>query len=128
MLMKWLWVSSEGSRLSAAVEASSGDMGVGVELNAGLVVKAGDKSLLMGDPSCVMYPGSESVPSGVMWLYVPNSGKLNLIPLSESGSCGGRLGMGYAETVGNCMAMLGNVVRADVGSDKAQRSSNQRLS
>ena len=108
-------MSSKGSRLSAAVEASSGDMGAGVESNAGLVVKVGDESLLMGDLSCVMYPGSESVPSGVSWLYVLNSGKSNLIPLSGSGSCGGQSGMGCA-------------VRADVGSDKARRSSKRRLS
>jgi len=115
MLTKPLWVSSEGSRLSVVVEASGGDMGAEVESNAGLVVKVGDELLLMGNLSHVMYPGSESIPSGVTWLYVLNLGKLNLIPLSGSGSYGGQSEMGCA-------------VRADVGSDKARRSSKRRLS
>jgi len=111
------------------VEASGGDMGMGVESNPGLVVNAGDESLLMGNPSHVMYPGLESVPSGVTWLCVPKLEKSNLIPLSGSGSCSGWSEMGCVEAVGNCVVVVvGSVVRTDIGSDKAQRSSKQRLS
>ena len=61
----------------------------GLVSNAGLVVKAGEVPVSIGDAARVMYPGSESVPSGVMWLWIPSSGKSKQIPPSETGKDGG---------------------------------------
>ena len=61
----------------------------GVVSNAGLVVKVGEVLVLIGDAARVMWLGSESVPSGVTWLWIPSSGKSKWIPPSGTGKDGG---------------------------------------
>ena len=86
MLTK-LCLSLEGSSLSADGESVLEMLKEGL-VSKGLVEKAGDEPVSISDASRVMYPGSESVPSGVMCVQNWNSGKSNLSPLSKSGSCG----------------------------------------
>jgi hypothetical protein len=104
-------------------EESEGDeFTAGDVPNTGLVVNAGEVFALVGEPSRVMYPASESDPSGVTWVRARGSGKANVIPPSGRGVGGGGSMMGGVE------AVCGSALASRVGSDKARRSSNLRSS
>ena len=62
------------SSLSARVEGSNG-VTLREVSNAGLVVNAGDVPESIGDPSCVMYLGSESELSGVICVWASGNSK-----------------------------------------------------
>lgn len=78
----------DDSSLSDGVESYGEVLKAGDVLKAGLVVKWMEELVSIGEPSRVMYPGSESVPCGVTWLCARSSGKSKVKSSERCGSCG----------------------------------------
>jgi hypothetical protein len=70
------------------MDSADGDeLWAGLVSNLGLLLKVGDELVGIRVWFCVMYLGSESVPSGVTWLWTAKSGNLRGKLPSRTGSC-----------------------------------------
>jgi len=108
------------SSLSARIEGSNRVTLREGLVSKGLVVNAGDVPESVGDPARVMYPGSESDPSGVM--CVCSSGMLKRVSPVGSKRCGVISGVAEAVSRGEV-----SVEEAE-GSDKTWIISKRRSS
>ena len=96
-------------------------MWAGLVSNLGLLLKAGDELVGIGEWFLVMYPGSESVPSGVMWLWTAKSGNSRGKLPSKTGSCGARSAAKGVD------AVFDRLSEVRVGLKRARSSSKRRV-
>ena len=92
-------MSSDSSSLLKGIEASEDKKAAGDVSNAGLVVNSGDVLESNREVAYVMYPGSDSVPAGVMWLCTVRLGNSNAISFWNRWESGIRFAASGAEAV-----------------------------